>query len=323
MKIKEIINEKFLDKYLLNIKTINIATIILSIMFAIVFLFNGICAQTADDIYMTEYQKRMYVMDLYNKNFVYSSALDSETTTEKKEDALFSNAKEATIYAFEKLNSYTSYELVCTGVTTSMAAGQTVEIVFDQKFIKYESGTEFMQCIRHETKTNLGQSSAIKNLYKDGKAYIAHGDNIRMKDGILYADFGNYKLDTETVLNSIPLYIFDEDSVILSNHFTVNRNANGKIRGYYASVQLSTHYAVKYYAHAVKEQGGTSMPIFSNITVNVELDKDGHVVALTVDEDMSLYKKVVVDIQAFVNNKASYKMVSYNQTPSIAEPTLN
>ena len=205
----------------------------------------------------------------------------------------------------------------------SSAVGMNVEIIFDTTYCKYESGVEFMQNIRLETKTNFGQSDASQTVYKNGEAYKLKGSKIKMNGDTLQAKFsGNFKKDNDSKLTSLPLYIVDESTIEFSNRFTINRNANGKIRGYYASVELSPQLSVKYYAQAVKEQGGTSLPKFSKVTVNCELDKNGNIVSFSVNEKMKATKTVVVPVDASINNQCTFKLISYNQTPSYPEPII-
>lgn len=325
MDNKRQIIAKKVDKFVFNAKHLNI---IISAFLALFIVMFFVC-YSRQSAFIDE-QNRIYqrLLDavteqqLYN---IYSNVTpnDGYTDTSKVvEEPKFKDAKEAVIYAFNKFDNYTSFEMTSSGMNYSEAMGQNIEIKNNCTYVKYQDGLEFETACSYETKTSFGQSSAEQNVYFNGERYRRGGSNVRLSNGNAVADFSGGFSKSGSNLQHIPFHIVNSQTVKFKTSFSFVRDKNNKILYYKASVSLDPQLSTTYYGQNVQEQGGTSYPIFSKVELSCVIDRDGNLLSFEFDDTMMVTKKVLISVDATVNSQVVYTLVSHDVTPSIARPQI-
>ena len=322
-KIKNI-SAKFekIDNLVFNPKFLNIVTIAMAALFVFLFIAFSFKANSIDNYYENLYNQMQANLEKYNLNLINNSASSNGSASAEKEQPLFKNGIDAVVSAFELFYAYTSYEVKASGVITSEAVGQNIEIIMNGHFIKFDKDLEYQETRKIETKTNFGQTSASKVVYKNGQKYTCPGSNVQRDDMDLTATYSNNFSKTESSLNSIAFYLINKQTVLSENYYTIKRNPDGSINCYYASVELSPYTSITNYAKEIQEMGKSTLPKFSRISLTCIIDKTGHLISMSTNEFMTLTKNVVIDVTVTTNNKLDYVLISHNETPSIPKPTI-
>ena len=315
---------KKLDKFAFNIKNINRIIAIMTVLF-IVFCFIAYNRKNAEISAQNEVYNRMIAeLEAHQLNVIYSNVTpnNGQVTSNEKEAAKFKNGIEAVIYAFDQFFNYKSYESEGSGRVTAEAAGQNVEVVTSIRNARFESGTEFDEVVRKETKTNFGQTDAVQIVYKNNKKYSRKGSNIRSSSGRWVADFNSTFEDVTQSITKQQFYVVNEETVRTCRDYSFTRTNDGKIEYYKAIVILDPVKSTYGHAKNMQEEGGTSFPEFSKLEISCIIDRDGHLLSYTVLEKMTLTKKIVIDITTTMTMETTTIILSHNKTPKISEPQI-
>lgn len=325
MDNKRQIIAKKVDKFVFNAKHLNIIISAFLALFVIMFFVCYSRQSAYIDAQNQKYQKLLDEISEYQLNVIYSNVSPNDgyvDTSKEVEEPMFRDAKEAVVYAFDKLNNYKSYEIVSGGMNYSEAVSQKIEIRNDCRYIKYEDGLELEIACSYETKTNFGQSAGEQNVYVNGGKYQRSGSNVRLENGKATADFSGSFSKTNSPLQHIPHHVVNNQTVRFKNSFSFVRDKNNKIVYYKASVSLDPELSTIYYGQNVKEQGGTSFPVYSKVILSCIIDRDGNLLSYEIDEIMKVTKKVLIDIDATVDSQIIYTLVSHDTTPSVPRPQI-
>ena len=324
MKRIESITQK-VDNFIFNVRNLNIIISLLLVVFVITF---SVAYSREEARVRTEnesYANMLKDIEEYQLNVIYSKVSPNNGYTDSSkeyENPIFSDAKEAVLTAFNKFNTYTSYEIESNGVSNALAVGQNVEIKISSLTVKYNSRFEYEKTCRVETKTNFGQSDANEIVYKNGQKYKRDGKNVRIENDKCVADFSGsyYKIDSS--VNHLTNYIINENTIQHKRSFSFVRDKNNRILYYKATVTLDPETSITEYGKVVQEQGGTSFPVFSKIQLSCIIDRDGNLVSYENTEVMTVTKQVIFNITTTVTNTMTHKILSYNTTPSTPKPSL-
>lgn len=313
-----------LDNFLFDEKVLN--RIIAGFVAFFVLMF-AICCSLASkklDEQNDTYAKMLAELEARQLNEIYQNMTpnDGITTDKQNESPMFKNAIEASVFAFEKFNTYSTYEVELCGSSTAVAVGQTVEIAINGKNVQYDDGTQFSEMIHKETKTNFGQTEATQIVYKNGQKYMRYGSNIREQNGKYVADFaGRFSLFSSNIAK-ITSYIVNKKTALYSKEFSFVRNADGTIAYYKATVVLDAKASTVDYAKSVQEQGGTSLPEFSMVEIACIIDRDGNLLSYNAKDKMTLTKNIVVDITTTMTDDMTFIILSHDTTPSVPKPNV-
>lgn len=322
MQSRELVVKK-IDHFVFNVKVLNKITSAMVILFAIFFAISASIAVKKQTYYQDMYNLMLETDAIRQRIQMIENSAPLNSTGTEAEAPMFANAKSACIYAFDKFYNYSTYEIEVSGKTNSSAMGQNVEIDMRSRYFKYSDGVQLTQSFRNETSTNFGQSGATEIVYKNGKRYERNGSNLRTQSGKLTADFsGSYNLRSDSLLSKQPFYVVNSRSIIDQTFFSFVRDSNKKIVYYKATILLSSTFGVKDYAEDIREQGGTSLPTFTNVELNCLIDRNGELISFATNETMTLTKHIVIDISATTTNNLTYTIVSSNKTPSVVEPKI-
>lgn len=311
-----------IDKFAFNINNINK---IIAVMTALFIVFGVIfyCKRNNELNYENDvYENMLREIEAHQLNVIYTNVTPNSGQVDSskiKEDPIFQNAKEATIFAFNKLYNSTSYEIVGSGRTNAEAAGQNVELVMSFTNIRYATGTEFDEIVRKETQTNFGQTDATQSIYKNGRKYQRNGTNIRKSGDSWIADFSGDFQDRTQSITRHPWYIINDQTISMNKFFSFTRDKNGQIAYYKATTILDPKTSVVDYARSIKEEGGTTLPVFSFVEMACIIDRDGNLLSFSMVEEMTLTKHIVVDISTTTTNRTTSVIISTNQNPSLPE----
>ena len=316
---REIIVKK-IEKYGFNVKVLNTVIAIMVAIFTITFFVVYSKEKARYDLEASSYTARLKQIEQEQLNSIFGNVTPNNGTINKKEaeQPMFKNAKEAVVFAFNKFNNYTTYETETKGFSVAEVVGQHVEVMLQTKSCKWDDGLEYEQNMMYETKTDFGQSKATECLYLNGK-YERTGKNLRNENGTLVAEFsGTYK-KVESALTEKPRLIINSQTVLQNVSFSFVRDKNNQILYYTACVRLDTEETVKNYGQSIKEQGGTSFPIFSELEITCNIDRDGNLINYSSHEKMTLSKNIVIIGAVTTTTTSDYITVikSYNQQPSI------
>lgn len=316
---REIIVRK-IEKYGFNVKVLNTIIAIMVAIFTITFFVVYSKEKARYDLENSSYVARLKQIEQNQLNTIFGNVTPNNGTINKKEaeKPIFKNAKEAVVCAFDKFYNYSCVETESHGYSIAEVVGQKVEVLIQSKSAKWEDGLEYEQNMMFETKTNYGQSKATESVYSNGK-FVREGKNLRNNNGTLEANFsGTYK-KIESALTKKPMYIINTQTVLQNVEFSFVRDKENKILYYTAVVRLDTEETVRYVAQSIKEQGGTTLPVYSELEMTCNIDRDGNLLSYQCHEKMTLAKSI--PILGYINTTTTNDILnivkSFNQTPSI------
>lgn len=322
-KVGESKAKKF-DKFVTNIKFINYLIFVVIIAFVATFAFvsNKISAQHQARIDAEAEQRAQ--QELYNQNQTLSGLNDivSEGLT-SSERQLFTNGKQAVIYAFQKLTSSSMYGTKSFGKTVAGAAGVTKTISMQCYGYRFASGVELSQTFRYDDSSFVNQTDALETAYKNGKKYTRRGsfyNNNGVYGGTFNSNFGLYN---GSKVSKRPFYVINNSTVQKCTEFNITKS-DGKIAYYTASVWLDPNTSTKDYAQSISEEAETSYPEFDYVNLICKIDAQGNLLSYDVIEEMNASKNVPVlgYVNAHTKNTITNIIISTNKTPSVPEPII-
>ena len=321
---RELIIKK-IDRFAFNAKNLNIVIAVMISLFLIFFAV--ICSKESAELKLEEERYRQMLADIeeHQLNVIYSNVSSSEGYVDESqtpEKPIFKDAKEAVVYAFEKLYNYNSFEIITKGTNTSEALGQKVTIKNTGKIARFEDGVEYELSKRLEIGSNFGQSGADEAVFKNGNRFVRYGKNIQAKGDDIAADFEGPFQKANSKQTAVAMHLVNKDTVIVKRSFSFVRDKENKIEYYKASVLLDPELSTKTYGINVQEQGGTSYPEFSKVELSCIIDRDGNLMSYQVNQTMKVVKTVLINVTATVQSEITYTVLSFNKQPSIAEPKI-
>lgn len=322
-KVGETTGQK-VDKFVHNVKFLNYLIVTLLVAFVVTFSF---CVNKISNVKQSRFEAekaRQEREELYNQNQVISSGGDisaGELSSNSKQ--LFSNGKQAVIYAFDKMISSSMYELVGTGKSYASAAGTSRVVDMSTYGCKYSDGMQLGQTCRKDGASIANQSAATQMLYYNQKKYKREG-SLTTINGTLSGTFsGDFKLVADSQLHSYPFYVINSSTVLKCTNFSISKS-DGKISQYNVSVQLDASLSTIYYGQAIMEEGGTTYPVFYYVYLDCVIDGAGNLKSYTITEEMDVTKNVPVlgNCTAHTKNVITTTVASVNQTPQMEKPTI-
>lgn len=316
---REIILKK-IEKYGFNVKVLNTIIAIMVAIFTITFFVVYSKEKARYDLENSIYTARLKQIEQNQLNTIFSNVTPNSGSISKKdaEKPMFRNAKEAVLFAFDKFFNYSTYETETKGFSIAEVMGQRVEVIIQTTSCKWDDGLEYEQNMMYETKTNFGQSKASECLYQNGK-FTRDGKNLKNNNGTLVADFSGKFTKSKSELTQKPMFVINSQTVLQNMSFSFVRDKDNKIMYYIAGVRLDTQETIKTYGQSVKEQGGTSFPIFSQLEITCNIDRDGNLISYTSHEKMTLSKSIPIlgAVTTTITNDYITILKSYNKTPLI------
>ena len=316
---REIIVKK-IEKYGFNVKILNAIIAVMVAIFTIAFFVVYSKEKAKYDLENVNYAARLKQIEQDQLNSIFGNVSPNSGTVNKKEveQPMFKNAKEAVVFAFDKFYNYNTYEIETTGFSVTDVVGQHVEVMLQTKSCKWDDGLEYEQNMMYETKTDFGQSKATECVYKNGK-YVREGKNLRNNNGTLMADFSGAYKKVDSSLTKKSGLIVNNQTILQSVSYSFIRDKNNKILYYTACVRLDTEESIRTYGQCIKEEGGTSYPIFSELELTCNIDRDGNLINYSSHERMTVSKSIVIlgAVTATLTNDYITVIKSYNQVPSI------
>lgn len=321
---REIIVKK-IDRFAFNAKNINIIIAVLFSLFLICFFV--IYSKESAQVRLEEerYQQMLAEIEKHQLNVIYSNVTERDGYVDNSrtpETPMFKDAKEAVVFAFEKLYSYNTFEIIAKGTNTSEAMGQKVTIKNSGRYARFEDGVEYELSKRLEIGSNFGQSGADEAIFKNGTRYVRYGKNIRTQGDDIIADFEGEYSKSNSKQTAIAMHIVNNETVVVKRSFSFVRDKDNKIAYYKASVMLDGELSTKTYGINVQEQGGTSYPNFSKVELSCIIDRDGNLISYQVNQTMTVVKNIIINITATVQSEITYTILSFNQKPSVVEPSV-
>lgn len=274
--------------------------------------------QLASEISRLEQENK----SLTSQNQIMQSQNGFEYQTTQVDKQIFSSGVEAITTAFDNLYNYSMYEMESIGTTKSDAPVLgIIPIDMHSYSYKFADGLSFDRVFQDDVNDRVGQDKATETIFKDGKKYIRNG-SLKKSNGTLDGNFSGSFHQTSSQNTAHSFYIVTK-STIKNCTFSIKRQS-GKILYYEVEANLDPKLAVKNYAIDVSEQGGTSIPQFDFVKMTCKIDKNGNLISYDINEKMSLSKSVPVigNVTTQTTNTISTKLISFNKTPSIAEPTI-
>ena len=133
------------------------------------------------------------------------------------------------------------------------------------------------------------------------------------------ADFSGAYKKVDSSLTKKSGLIVNNQTILQSVSYSFIRDKNNKILYYTACVRLDTEESIKTYGQSIKEEGGTSYPIFSELELTCNIDRDGNLISYSSHERMTVSKSIVIlgAVTATLTNDYITVIKSYNQVPSI------
>ena len=325
--LEEKLQEKYevIDKFAFNVSNINKIIAIMLVFFIFMCFVYGVKKNDKLNYENNVYENMITTLRSKQLYDMYLNLDQDEGQTENikiNENPIFNNAKEAVIFAYNRLVNYKSYDIDGSGVTNAEAVGQQVEVKINYRNVKFLDGVQMDENVRYETQTSFGQTEAAQYAYKNGQRYRRFGSNIRYSNGRYIADFNGSFSQYNSVVKSHPFYIINESTVTYEKMFSFTRKSNGRIAYYKATVFLDTSASVANYAKDIQEQGGTSYPSFSSVELSCIIDPNGDLMSYTATEKMTLSKTIVVDITTTTTTVTTSVLLSHDVEPSVPKPNI-
>lgn len=312
------------NKFVHSVKFINYISFVLIMASIVTFIFCFNTISTKQKLKNDAQANQKNVYSLYNQNQLLSSGQDivvNEVDTSSVQ--LFSNGKQAAIYAFDRLyNSSTTYELINIGKTHIKASVVDRVLEFQQHNYKFSDGLKYGISFRKDAASIANQSAATETIYYQGQKYIREGkffDN----NGTFGGDFsgGFSKVNSSNTNGSF--YIINSSTVQKCTSFTITKN-EGKIVCYNISIELDPVNSVVNYANGISEEGGTSIPQFDYVHITLKIDSAGNMISYSVVEEMNASKTVPVlgNVAAHTKNEVETIIIGIDHELPIAEPRI-
>ena len=314
--------EKF-DNYIFDVKILNRIIAIFFALFLLCFFVFDTKIKERETLENQRYERMLAELEARQLNLIYNQTTPNSgngNPNVELEKSMFRNAIDANIYAFNKLKSYSTFEIESKGVTDSSAAGQNVEIKMNSISVKYSNGIVYNKTVRKETKTDFGQTDGTETVYTGTAKYVRRGENIRQEGDIYVADFSEKFEKQNSEVLSYAYYEINEKTVLSSKSFSFVRNPDGTIAYYKATIICDSKGATVKYAKEIQEQGGTSYPDVSYLEISSIIDRDGNLLSYNIHETMTMVKTIIIPITATANNDITYIVVSHDETPKTPMP---
>lgn len=317
-----------LIKKLFCSKTLKTITNIFAILFVMYFfafaVFQYISTNNLDNTYST------LIASVDDFNTMVSNENSTKSETEIPiETAIFSNSKEAGVYAFNQLYNFTSYEIFATGNFFMSALGYDVTGKLNIRAIQYDDKEQYMETVKYQSSgTSLGLTKGTKTLFaNDGTRYDLITKSVTATSNSLSANYASssWKVNEEPKSTQIGLYLVNASTIVSSTELEIVYNAiTKKISQYQFSLTINPKISTKDYAKMVYEQGGKTLPNFSNIILNCVLDNNGNLISFISNEEYTTQANLsLYEFTANVKNTITYNLLSYNSTVSVQKPIIN
>ena len=319
---KDLIVNK-LDSFIFNSKNLNIITAVLLAVFVFSYAILFSVKLSNDSAENARYERMLQEIEKNQLNVIYANVSENSgnsASSQEIEYPIFKNAKEAVATAFANYYNYQAYEMKGNGTSYAVAVGQHVEVRNTSLSVRYANGVEYERSCRVETKTNFGQTAASETIYKNGKKYTRSGSDVKVEGDDCVASFSGEFQEKSTSVPKMTTLIVNEDTIQFQRSFSFVRDKNNKIKYYKATVTVDPELSVKEYGQTIKEEGGTSFPIFSKIELACIIDKDGHLVSWETTEVMTVSKTIVVPITTSITNVINHILLSHDVTPTTPMP---
>lgn len=269
------------------------------VVYLVIFFFASLILGTKFASYEREDNQTSIEINDFNSNWSYNNSGDMLN----KEEPLFSNARSAIDFAYNKFNNLPTKQIEIIGTMTISASIATIKVKVHEIVTFFENGDVHTQQNVYEDESNsmnFGQTASTERLYRnDGTVYMRRGKgvdfvNYDAETGRMYpawTEEQKWKYDRE---DSFALYIFNNDTIILENSFEPIYNAyTGKIQDYKASVKLNTVTAVDGYDKQIQTEGPLdALPKWSILDFSCTLDRNATLVEAFIREEYSSKKAI-------------------------------
>jgi hypothetical protein len=260
----------------------------------------------------------------------YAAGNDVVLPTTSDDIPLFSDSKTAAIYAMNKFNNYSSFEMLSDADVLMTAIGKSLMMKVQMHTIKYNSGNYYMEIERYQmTPSGLidfGLTHGYKWYYKQGKHYEMVTKNVSKYGNDLYAYYYNYRYNKkwDSLTNQINFYKIDNSTISSGSNFqVVYHPISNKIVQYQLTVEINPVLATRDYVKHYQEQSYIYNHVYKSLTIHMVLSNTGDIMTIRAEEEYNGegdWKGIPYSVN--FKDIFNYTLVSYNETPSVSEPIL-
>lgn len=284
-------------------------------------------------LFTTQYNKERDYEILYKKlmqeTVEFNSNLD-KTTSITTDKPMFTNAKSAVNYAYNKVMDSKGWELFITGTINMTATKYFVNIPITMQLnstqAKFLSGNYYAETMRYEEGNKNEQTQSNRRYYTNGKCYSNEADNTTItynpSTGIINATYDNdkylYLFDA-----NFATYVVNNSTITKDLYFKTNYNAyTGKIESYSASVQLNPTLATKDYAVLIQKQAYySSLPVFTSLDIHCTISATGQLLSAILNETYTAKMSSYGGVDLSSQSTYTIYVTTYDSAPTIKEPT--
>lgn len=321
-----------MENFFKNIKN-RINLIRLTKVFAFVFVIFFVATGFVE--FYSILQKNESNTQLIEDAINFSTRVQNEDATSTPisnldEQALFTNSKDAAIYAFSKLANYSSFEMTASSDVDMSIEGYNATMKMQSIMMRYANGNELMQINRYQTSNtgsiDLGLTRGYMWYFSNGMHYEMITRNVTKSGNTLISNFSglNYKLKTSALTKNMNFYKVDTSTIVTSGNFEIKYHPiTKKIQYYYATVVLNPMLSTKEYVKHLQEQTNLNSYSFKNLVLNLEISNTGDIVSMNAQEEYTAKGSFsAITYNVTFNDVMYYEMKSINKTPSFQEPTI-
>ncbi len=307
---------------------------LVSIFFAILFGVYFITINTLNILEASELSS--YLNSLlneisdYNNQNTQESANNYTNIDEGSNIPLFTDSKQAIIFAYNRFLTATSYELYSYGdiILNSPDLNLTYNGKANFRAIQFASGNQYVETIKKQTSGSIDVNftRAAKWYFANGVRYDVGTKQISMDGNKLYATYSEgWSLNADPLAKRISFYDINLSTIISAEPLQIIYHPiTKKIYQYYVTIKLHPINSTMEYKKIIKEQGGDSYARFSDITIKCILNSSGDISSMVINELYSVDANVVGrPLNINVKDTFYYSMLSLNGTVSINEPVIS
>lgn len=263
----------------------------------------------------------------FNAGLAFSNAgKDENNEAEEVVPELFTNGKQAFLYAYDLLKNYESYTMVSNGKTTSSQVGFDKSVANEVEFYKYSSD-EFINIVeKYELPStiNLGLTSATYEYYKGNVKYTKGTKSLSYQNKKINSIFpnGNFTVGSYSKIPDAFCYEISSSTIVKATKFEVVKNSSGNIYCYNCTVVLNNGSSIREYAKKIqKEANAQSLPSFKSIVLDATLDKYGNFITIKACEQYDMKINGLITASCF--GELYYNFSDYNKQPKFSKPNIN
>lgn len=298
-----------------KISAINIVALVLLCFFILVCLISFFHLNKKDLINMNNHNSTLSKITSFQKTYNKEKE-SSNKTPPTTNNILFDNGKDAVVSGINNLEKLDSYTVNVYGQITATCG---LNLNIQMHVIQHKTNNTYEQVIYFYCPQNSTINSALYGSYNGSNVVQEkYTTNIWMSGSKFNSDIDScspYDISVEQYLKTKGIVpgslVFDINNKTIKNtsDFYVSKDLEGNINYYCTNFCLNPNLSTTKYVKFIKDRlhGGQDFN-FNNITGNAELNKDGNLNQITINDNYNL-KYAIGPLEVPINVTSNFKFI--------------